>query len=77
MTRFLCKSKRKPDGIIHRWNAGLVCQGFLFQAETLIVCIWWVSKEMCAVMITKSLQYPRIGRIRDEVNTIWDGVSDK
>ena len=27
-SRFVYKSKRKPDGVIYRWKARLVCQGF-------------------------------------------------
>ena len=27
-SRFVYKSKRKPDGTIYRWKARLVCQGF-------------------------------------------------
>jgi hypothetical protein len=45
------------------WRIAQAYPRFLFQAGT-IVCVWWDGTLMCADMLTKSLQYPRMSRHR-------------
>jgi histone deacetylase 1/2 len=45
------------------WRIAQAYPRFLFQAGT-IVCVWWDGTLMCADMLTKSLQFPRMSRHR-------------
>jgi hypothetical protein len=45
------------------WRIAQDYPRFLYQAGT-IICIWWDSKDMCADMMTKSLQFPRMSKHR-------------
>ena len=45
------------------WRIAQHYPRFLFQTGA-IICTWWDSKDMCADMMTKSLQYPRMAKHR-------------
>ena len=45
------------------WRIVQAYPRFLYQAGT-IECVWWDGTLMCADMLTKSLQFPRMSRHR-------------